>query len=137
MKTGFHRICARHRKARQPFDAICVIACSTIAVGSGISISSTPIRIMPPAMPNRPDRKAVATIKAPRAAIMRGVKKSLLYQRGSDWRGRGPVLLLRVLHGEKVGMRALSANSLTVGLAERAPHPALRTDLTPRKAGRD
>src|SRR5580704_18616222 len=63
----------RHRKARQPFDAIWVIACSTIAVGSGISVSSTPIRIIPPAMPNRPDRNDVATISRPRAAIISGV----------------------------------------------------------------
>src|SRR5260370_758330 len=52
----------RHRKARQPLEAICVIACSTIAEGSGIRVSSTPLRISPPAMPNRPDRNAVATI---------------------------------------------------------------------------
>src|SRR3984893_4703559 len=64
---------ARQRKARQPLEAICVIACSTIAAGNGISTSSTPIRIMPPAMPNRPDRNAVATISAPRDAIIRGV----------------------------------------------------------------
>src|SRR5258707_4496697 len=63
----------RHRNARQPLDAICVIACSTIAVGSGISASSTPIRISPPAMPNRPDRNAVATISKPSAAIKSGV----------------------------------------------------------------
>src|SRR3954452_21788843 len=63
----------RHRNARQPFEAICVIACSTIAEGSGISASSTPIRISPPAMPNRPDRKAVATISRPRAAIISAV----------------------------------------------------------------
>src|SRR5258707_7535395 len=63
----------RHKKARQPFDAICVIACSTIAVGSGIKASSTPIRISPPAMPNRPDRNAVATISRPSAAIISGV----------------------------------------------------------------
>src|SRR3979411_2395119 len=63
----------RHRKARQPLDAICVIACSTIAEGSGIRASSTPIRISPPAMPNRPDRNAVATISRPSAAIISGV----------------------------------------------------------------
>src|SRR6202165_420715 len=63
----------RHRKARQPFEAICVIACSTIAEGSGMSVSSTPIRISPPAMPNRPDRNAVATISSPSAAIISGV----------------------------------------------------------------
>src|SRR6202140_938278 len=64
---------SRHRKARQPLEAICVIACSTIAVGSGISASSTPIRISPPAMPNSPDRNEVATISRPRAAIISGV----------------------------------------------------------------
>ena len=69
MQTGRQRIWARHRKARQPFDAICVIACSTIADGSGRMVSSTPIRISPPAMPNRPDRNAVATISSPSAAI--------------------------------------------------------------------
>src|SRR6266853_3390150 len=63
----------RHKKARQPFEAICVIACSTIAEGSGRMVSSTPIRISPPAMPNRPDRNAVATISRPRAAIRIGV----------------------------------------------------------------
>ncbi|BBO02915.1 hypothetical protein SG09_22650 [Bradyrhizobium ottawaense] len=50
-----------------------MIACSTIAVGSVISAKSTPIRISPPAMPNSPDRNAVATISNPRAAIMMGV----------------------------------------------------------------
>src|SRR6266403_1018499 len=63
----------RHKKARQPFEAIWVIACSTIAEGSGRMVSSTPIRISPPAMPNRPDRNAVATISRPRAAIISGV----------------------------------------------------------------
>src|ERR1035437_8537629 len=63
----------RHKKARQPFEAIWVIACSTIADGSGSRASSTPIRISPPAMPNRPDRNAVATISEPSAAIISGV----------------------------------------------------------------
>src|SRR5258708_21009037 len=63
----------RHKKARQPLEAIWVIACSTIAEGSGRMVSSTPIRISPPAMPNRPDRNAVATISRPRAAIISGV----------------------------------------------------------------
>jgi hypothetical protein len=35
-------------------------------------VSSTPIRISPPAMPNRPDRNAVATISNPSAAISSG-----------------------------------------------------------------
>src|SRR5436190_1995986 len=65
----------RHKKARQPFEAICVIACSTIAEGSGRMVSSTPIRISPPAMPNRPDRNAVATISRPRAAIISGAMR--------------------------------------------------------------
>jgi hypothetical protein len=64
---------SRHKKARQPFEAICVIACSTIADGSGRIVNSTPIRINPPAMPNRPDRNAVATISSPSAAINSGV----------------------------------------------------------------
>src|SRR5258708_19256788 len=63
----------RHRKARQPFEAICVIACSTIAEGSGRMVNSTPIGIRPPAMPNRPDKNAVATISRPSAAIRSGV----------------------------------------------------------------
>src|SRR4051812_23435979 len=63
----------RHRNARQPLDAICVMACSTIADGSGISASSTPIRIRPPAIPNSPDRNAVATISRPSAAIISAV----------------------------------------------------------------
>src|SRR3954453_8795713 len=63
----------RHKNARQPFDAICVIACSTIAEGSGRMVSNTPIRISPPAMPNSPDRNAVATISTPSAAIRSGV----------------------------------------------------------------
>src|SRR3954471_1257760 len=63
----------RHRNARQPFDAICVIACSTIADGSGISASNTPTRIRPPAMPNSPDRNAVATISRPSAAVISAV----------------------------------------------------------------
>src|SRR5260370_3063956 len=64
-----------NKKPRQPFEAICVIACSTIAEGSGRMVSSTPIRISPPAMPNRPDRNAVATISRPRAAIISGVMR--------------------------------------------------------------
>src|SRR5258708_29229334 len=63
----------RHKKARQPCEAIWVIACSTIAEGSGRRVSSRTIRISPPAMPNRPDRNAVATISRPRAAIISGV----------------------------------------------------------------
>src|SRR5258707_7573959 len=63
----------RHKNARQPLEAICVIACSTIADGSGRMVSSTPIRISPPAIPNRQDRNAVATISRPRAAIRIGV----------------------------------------------------------------
>src|SRR5712671_752218 len=68
----------RHRKARQPLEAICVIACSTIAEGSGIRVSNTPIRISPPAMPNRPDRNAVATISSPSAPISSGVIRNPL-----------------------------------------------------------
>src|SRR3979490_825342 len=63
----------RHRNARQPSEAICVNDCRTMAVGSGIKASSTPIRISPPAIPNRPDRNAVATISRPSAAIISGV----------------------------------------------------------------
>src|SRR5258707_7745453 len=63
----------RHKNARQPLEAICVIACSTIADGSGRMVSSTPIRISPPAIPNRQDRNAVATISRPSAAIRIGV----------------------------------------------------------------
>jgi hypothetical protein len=80
--TGRQRICARHRTARQPFEAICVIACSTIAAGNGISAKSTPIRISPPAMPNRPDRNAVATINSPSAAIISGV---MTFPLASPW----------------------------------------------------
>src|ERR1700720_4779445 len=68
----------RHKNARQPFEAICVMACSTIAEGSGRMVSSTPIRIRPPAMPNRPDRNAVATISSPSAVISSGVISNLL-----------------------------------------------------------
>src|SRR3984893_3608967 len=68
----------RHSNARQPLDAICVIACSTIADGSGRMVSSTPIRIRPPAMPNRPERNAVATISSPSAVISSGVISNLL-----------------------------------------------------------
>jgi hypothetical protein len=50
-----------------------VIACSTIAVGSGMKVRSTPIRIIPPAMPNSPDKNDVPTISRPSAAIMNGV----------------------------------------------------------------
>src|SRR5437763_14368280 len=38
-------------------------------------VSSTPIRISPPAMPNRPDKNAVATISRPRAAIISGAMR--------------------------------------------------------------
>src|ERR1700716_2675523 len=67
----------RPRKGRPPVEAIWVIACSTIAVGSGIRVSSTPIRISPPAMPNSPDRNAVATISRPSAATISGVIPNL------------------------------------------------------------
>ena len=59
----FHTMCRNHRAARQPLEAIWVTACSTMAVGSGKTTSSTPIRISPPAMPKMPDRKAVPIIK--------------------------------------------------------------------------
>src|SRR6266849_665842 len=51
-------MCRHHKSARQPLEAICVTACSTMAVGSGKTTSSTPIRMRPPAMPKMPDRKA-------------------------------------------------------------------------------
>src|SRR5436305_5041515 len=53
------------------------MACSTIAEGSGRMVSSTPIKISPPAMPNSPDRNAVATISRPSAAIISGVIPNL------------------------------------------------------------
>ena len=57
-----------HSSARQPFDAIWVTACSTIAAGSGMMAIKIPIRIMPPAMPKMPDRNEVATIVRLRAS---------------------------------------------------------------------
>ena len=76
-----------------------MIACSTIAVGSGIRTSSTPIRIMPPAMPKMPDRNAVPTIKTPSAAIISGVTKNLLLQRFFEPRAALPRLPLPALRG--------------------------------------
>ena len=69
----FHSMWRHHRKARQPLEAIWVTACSTMAWGSGMTTSSTPIRIRPPAMPNTPDRRAVRIIRAERLAASRAV----------------------------------------------------------------
>ena len=44
-------------------------ACSAIAAGNGINTSRMPIRIIPPAMPNTPDRNDVATMVAAIAAM--------------------------------------------------------------------
>ena len=64
----FQTMCRRHRSARQPLEAICVTACSTMACGSGMITSSTPTRISPPAMPNTPDSRAVKIIRSDRQA---------------------------------------------------------------------
>src|SRR5216684_8842960 len=66
-------MCRHHKSARQPLEAICVTACSTMAVGSGKTTSSTPIRMRPPAMPKMPDRKAVKIIRSERLAASRVV----------------------------------------------------------------
>src|SRR5260370_1017648 len=121
----------RHRKARQPFDAICVIACSTIAVRSGINASSTPIRISPPALPNRPDRNAVATISRPSAAIRTGVIQisaaiSALLGQGAQtelsWPGisfpEGSMRRLLFLNGIKAFEAAARSGSFTAAGAE-------------------
>ena len=55
--TGAQRTCLRQSRPRQPFDAIWVTACSTMAVWTGSSTSSTPIRMMPPAMPKTPGQE--------------------------------------------------------------------------------
>ena len=47
--------------ARQPLAVSCEMPCSIIAAGSGSSASSTPIRIMPPAMPRMPEMKEVTS----------------------------------------------------------------------------
>ena len=69
----FHSMWRHHRKARQPLEAIWVTACSTMAWGSGMTTSSTPIRMRPPAMPNTPDKRAVRIIRAERLAASRAV----------------------------------------------------------------
>ena len=63
----------RQLQARAMLAAIWVRPCSTMAGARGTKVSRRFIRIMPPAIPNSPDRNAVATIRAPRAAIVRGV----------------------------------------------------------------
>ena len=62
-----HSMCARHSTARQPFDAICVMPCRTIAADSGIMASRMPISSMPPAMPKMPDRNDVT--RTPTASV--------------------------------------------------------------------
>jgi hypothetical protein len=52
-------MCLRSSIARQALALICVMACSTMAVGTGKKATSTPIRIMPPAMPKMPDKNEV------------------------------------------------------------------------------
>ena len=47
------------------------VPCRIIACGTGKSVSSTPIRISPPAMPKTPDRSAVQIIRAEREAAIR------------------------------------------------------------------
>jgi hypothetical protein len=56
-----------------PFDAICVTAWSTIAAGRGMITMSTPIRIMPPAMPKMPEINEVATTVRPSDRMNSGV----------------------------------------------------------------
>ena len=70
-------MCRHHSNPRQPFDAICVTPCSIIASGTGISASSTPIRIMPPAMPKMPDRNDVPTMTRQRMEMSSGLMACL------------------------------------------------------------
>ena len=71
--AALQRTCRHHSSPRHTFDAIWVTACNAIAAGSGRTASNTPARINPPAMPNRPDKKAVATMTAAKPAAISGV----------------------------------------------------------------
>src|SRR5437868_11307456 len=57
-------------KARQPLAENCVMPCSSIAAGTVRVASSTPIRIMPPAMPRMPEMNEVTRVARPRVAMM-------------------------------------------------------------------
>mgnify|MGYP006196899649 CR=1 FL=1 len=70
----------RHSTARQPLETNWVTPCSTIAGATATNWARISIRISPPAMPNRPDRNAVATISNPSAAIRSGVISNLRRQ---------------------------------------------------------
>ena len=61
-----HRMNLRHSSARQALEASCVMPCSIIAAGSDRSASSTPMRIMPPAIPRIPEMKDVTTAEIAR-----------------------------------------------------------------------
>ena len=46
---------ARHMIARHPLEVICAVPCRTMAAETGRNAISTPIRIIPPAMPKTPE----------------------------------------------------------------------------------
>ena len=50
---------------RQALDAICVTACRTMAVATGRRAKRAPMRINPPAIPNRPERNEFAVTMTP------------------------------------------------------------------------
>src|SRR5690242_1273719 len=60
-------------KARQPLAENCVIPCSSIAAGTVRLASSTPMRIMPPAIPRIPEMNEVTRVAKPRVAMMGSV----------------------------------------------------------------
>src|SRR5689334_1477649 len=72
-----HTTASRHSIARQPLEASCDTPCSIIAAGTGMSASSTPMRIMPPAIPRMPEMNEVARPETARMATRSGVLISL------------------------------------------------------------
>ena len=61
-----------HSVARQPLETIWMMPNSTMAGTTSMNTSSTPSRIIPPAMPNRPETKELASTVTPMTARATG-----------------------------------------------------------------
>src|SRR5688572_27702986 len=94
-------------KARPPFDASCDMPCSIIAAGSGRNARSTPIRIMPPAMPRMPEMNAVTSVEAARTENTSAVLMAAHSARGG-YTSKMTLLsrLMRFLHEDRYARRA-------------------------------
>src|SRR3954470_20935641 len=94
-------------KARPPFEASCEMPCRSIAAGSGRSASSTPIRIMPPAIPRMPEMNEVTSVlnasteKTRAADMARHSAFGAWLSKMTLWRP-----LMRFLHEDRYARRA-------------------------------